>query len=134
MLFTSISFLYYFLPIVIIIYFAVPKKARNFILFIASMLFYFYGEPKYIFLMLAEILIAYVGAILIDKYKKKSIFIITILIHIMALGVFKYTDFMITNTNNIFHTNNTINILHKTTHTNRWYSSINLHLYCNINS
>lgn len=49
MLFTSISFLYYFLPIVIILYFVVPKKIRNFILFIASMIFYFYGEAKYIF-------------------------------------------------------------------------------------
>ena len=76
MLFTSISFLYYFLPIVLAIYFIVPKKAKNFILFVASMFFYFYGEPKYIFLMLIEILVAYVGAILIDKYKKKSILIL----------------------------------------------------------
>lgn len=105
MLFTSISFLYYFLPIVIILYFAVPKKTRNFILFIASMIFYFYGEPKYIFLMLAEILIAYIGAILIDKYKKKSILVTIIAIHILALCVFKYTDFILTNTNSIFHTN-----------------------------
>ena len=73
MLFTSISFLYYFLPVVLILYFIVPKKMKNFVLFIASMVFYFYGEPKYIFLMLAEILIAYIWAILIDKYKKKSL-------------------------------------------------------------
>jgi len=52
MLFTSISFLYYFLPIVIVFYFIVPKKVKNIVLFIASMIFYFYGEPKYIFLML----------------------------------------------------------------------------------
>ena len=105
MLFTSISFLYYFLPIVIVLYFAVPKKARNFILFIASMVFYFYGEPTYIFLMLAQILVAYIGAILIDKYKKKSLFVITISIHILALCVFKYTDFILTNLNGILHTN-----------------------------
>ena len=65
MLFTSISFLYYFLPIVLILYFMVPKKFKNLVLFIASMLFYFYGEPKYIFLMIAEILIAYIGSLLI---------------------------------------------------------------------
>ena len=65
MLFTSISFLYYFLPIVIVFYFIVPKKVKNIVLFIASMIFYFYGEPKYIFLMLAEILVAYIGAIFI---------------------------------------------------------------------
>ena len=102
MLFTSISFLYYFLPITIILYFIVPKKIKNFILFIASMLFYFYGEPKYIYLMLTEILIAYIGAILIDKYKKKGILIATIFIHIGLLCIFKYTDFIIENTNNIF--------------------------------
>lgn len=105
MLFTSISFIYYFLPIVIAIYFITPKKMRNLILFIASMLFYFYGEPKYIFLMLAEILIAYIGAILIDKYKKKSLLVITISIHIGLLCVFKYTDFIISNINSVFGAN-----------------------------
>ena len=105
MLFTSISFLYYFLPLVIIAYFAVPKKAKNFILLVASMLFYFYGEPKYIFLMLAEILIAYVGAIFIDKYKSKTILTLVIAIHVALLCVFKYTDFIITNINTIFNTN-----------------------------
>ncbi len=105
MLFTSISFLYYFLPVVIIAYFAVPKKAKNFVLLIASIIFYFYGEPRYIFLMLAEILVAYVGARLIDKYKSKSLLICIISIHIGLLCIFKYTDFLIENVNNIFGTN-----------------------------
>ena len=105
MLFTSISFIYYFLPIVIAIYFITPKKMRNLILFFASMIFYFYGEPKYIFLMLAEILIAYIGAILIDKYKKKSLLVITISIHIGLLCVFKYTDFIISNINSVLGAN-----------------------------
>lgn len=109
MLFTSISFLYYFLPIVLIIYFIMPNKYRNFILFISSMFFYFYGEPKYIILMLLEILIAYFGAIIIDKTKNKTIFIFTILIHVLLLCFFKYTDFLITNINSIFKTN--INLL-----------------------
>ena len=69
MLFTNISFLYYFLPVLIIIYFIMPKKIKNIILFLASMIFYFYGEPKYILLMILEILIAYIGGILIKKYK-----------------------------------------------------------------
>lgn len=105
MLFTSISFLYYFLPIVLLIYFILPKKFKNFVLFLASMFFYFYGEPKYIFLMLFEILVAYVGAILVDKYKSKTIFIIVLIIHIGLLGIFKYTDFFIQNINSIFKTN-----------------------------
>ena len=105
MLFTSISFLYYFLPIFLIIYFIAPKKYKNLILFIFSLIFYFYGEPKYIFLMILEILIAYIGAILIDKYKSKKILILTLFIHIILLIIFKYTSFLITNINNIFNTN-----------------------------
>ena len=105
MLFTSISFLYYFLPIVLIIYFIVPKKYKNLILFIFSLIFYFYGEPKYIFLMILEILIAYIGAILIDKYKSKKILILTLFIHIILLIIFKYTNFLTTNINNVFNTN-----------------------------
>ena len=105
MLFTSISFLYYFLPIVIALYFIVPKKFRNIILFIASIVFYFYGEPRYILLMLIEILVAYIGAILIDRYKKKSLLITTIFIHIALLCIFKYTDFIISNVNYVLQTN-----------------------------
>lgn len=105
MLFTSISFLYYFLPIVIAFYFIVPKKMKNMVLLIASMLFYFYGEPKYIFLMLAEILVAYLGAILIEKYKKKSLLVAVIFIHVGLLCIFKYTDFMIENINQVFSMN-----------------------------
>ena len=102
MLFTSISFLYYFLPVVIILYFAMPKKVKNVILLIASLIFYFYGEPKYIFLMLAEIIIAYFGAILIDKYKSKKLLILILTIHLGLLGIFKYADFTIKNINFLF--------------------------------
>ena len=105
MLFTSISFLYYFLPIVLITYFIVPKKIKNTVLCIASLIFYFYGEPKYIVLMLAEILIAYVIALLIDKHKSKSILLLGIIIHVGLLCVFKYTDFILTNINGALHTN-----------------------------
>jgi len=105
MLFTSISFLYYFLPTIIILYFITPKKYRNYILLIFSIIFYMYGEPKYVILMLVEILVAYFGALLIDKYKSKEIFLITIIIHIGLLCVFKYTDFFITTINSIFKSN-----------------------------
>lgn len=107
MLFTSISFLYYFLPALIIIYFITPKKYKNIILLIASLLFYFYGEPKYVFLMIAEIVIAYTGAILIDKYKSqsKNVLIITLFIHVFLLIIFKYTDFIIQTINDISNAN-----------------------------
>ena len=107
MLFTSISFLYYFLPSLIIIYFITPKKYKNIILLIASLVFYFYGEPKYVFLMIIEIIIAYIGAILIDKYKNqsKNILITTIFIHVFLLIIFKYTDFIIQTINDISNAN-----------------------------
>lgn len=107
MLFTSISFLYYFLPALIIIYFITPKKYKNIILLIASLLFYFYGEPKYVFLMILEIIIAYIGAILIDKYKNqsKNILIITLFIHVFLLIIFKYTNFIIQTINDISNAN-----------------------------
>lgn len=107
MLFTSISFLYYFLPVLILIYFLTPKKYKNIILLIASLVFYFYGEPKYVFLMIIEIIIAYIGAILIDKYKNqsKNILITTLFIHIFLLIIFKYTDFIIQAINDISNAN-----------------------------
>lgn len=102
MLFTSISFLYYFLPIVIILYFIVPKKFKNFILFLSSIFFYFCGEPIYTFLMIGEIFIAYVGARYLEKHRKNSILVSLLAIHIGALGLFKYSDFTINNINQIF--------------------------------
>lgn len=102
MLFTSISFLYYFLPIVIILYFIVPKKFKNFILFLSSIFFYFCGEPIYTFLIIGEIFIAYVGARYLEKHRKKSILVSLLAIHIGALGLFKYSDFTINNINQIF--------------------------------
>ena len=109
MLFSSISFLYYFLPCVLIAYFIIPSKYKNFVLFISSMLFYFYGEPKYIILMLATIFMAYISALLIDKYKhtkfKKAILITSLVLSLGSLGIFKYTDFFISNINNLLDVN-----------------------------
>lgn len=104
MLFSSISFLYYFLPCVLIIYFITPIKYKNIILLISSLLFYFYGEPIYILVMLGAIISAYIHGILIDKYKKhKKIFLISsIFISLGTLVLFKYSDFLIINFNNIF--------------------------------
>lgn len=109
MVFTSISFIYYFLPLLLICYFVVPKKFRYIILLMFSVLFYFYGEPKYILLMLIEVLISYVVGLLIDKYKSKNILIIGIFIHVLLFGIFKYFNFVIINVNNLFHSN--LNIL-----------------------
>ena len=112
MVFTSISFIYYFLPLLLICYFVVPKKFRNIILLMFSVLFYFYGEPKYILLMLIEVLISYVVGLLIVKYKNKNILIIGIFIHVLLFGIFKYFNFVIINVNNLFHSNlNLLNVV-----------------------
>ena len=82
MLFSSISFLYYFLPCVLIIYFCSPKKLKNFVLLLSSLFFYFYGEPVYILVMIFSIVSAYIHVILINKYPKykKVFFLSSILI------------------------------------------------------
>lgn len=106
MLFSSISFLYYFLPCVLILYFIVPQNYKNIILLISSLLFYFYGEPIYILVMLASIVSAYIHGILIEKCPKyKRIFLTTsIIISLGLLILFKYSDFIISNVNNVFNT------------------------------
>ena len=104
MLFSSINFLYYFLPCVLILYFVIPSKYKNIVLLISSLVFYFYGEPIYILVMLASIVSAYIHGILIDKYKKhKKIFLITAsCVSLGLLILFKYSDFIMNNINLVF--------------------------------
>ena len=106
MLFSSITFIYYFLPILLLIYFIVPKKIKNLTLLIFSLIFYFLGEPKYIIVLLLSCIINYVISKLM-KYKKykKALLILAIIYNVGQLLVFKYTDFFIDNINNIFNTN-----------------------------
>ena len=68
MIFSSITFLFYFLPIVMAIYYIVPKKMKNIVLLISSLIFYAYGEPKYVFLMIFSITATYKFGLLINKY------------------------------------------------------------------
>ena len=82
MVFSSTVFLFYFLPIVLFIYYIVPKKFKNIVLLIFSIIFYAYGEPKFIFIMIFSIVFTYIFGILINKYKNtkysKIILIISI--------------------------------------------------------
>ena len=104
MLFSSISFLYYFLPCVLILYFVIPSKYKNIVLLISSLIFYFYGEPIYILVMLVSVVSAYIHGILIDRYQKyKKIFLITaVCVSLGLLILFKYSDFVLTNINSAF--------------------------------
>ena len=72
MVFSSVVFLFRYLPLVLLLYFAVPKCAKNFILFIVSLIFYAWGEPVYVVLMLFSTVVDYTHGLLIDKYKKSG--------------------------------------------------------------
>ena len=109
MLFSSIPFLYYFLPLVIITYIIVPFKLKNAVLLFFSLVFYGWGEPRYLIFMIISILSGYILGLLIEKYhdtKFSKLFLICSLsISLGMLGYFKYTDFFISNINSIFHSN-----------------------------
>jgi len=103
MIFSSITFLYYFLPLLLIFYFIFPSKYKNIVLLIFSLLFYFLGEPKYIIILLLSCFINYYLSKLIEKSKSRKIFlVIAVLYNVLQLLIFKYTDFFIENVNNIF--------------------------------
>ena len=106
MLFSSITFIYYFLPLFLLFYFLVPKKYRNFIILAFSLLFYFLGEPKYIIILLLSCVINYILGRLIEEKKQKMLYlIISIIYNVGQLLIFKYIDFFIENLNNIFNIN-----------------------------
>ena len=108
MLFSSIPFLYYFLPIVLGIYFLVPFRFKNLVLLVTSLFFYFYGEPVYVLLMLFSCLSSFVHGLLIDRYRGTKWAKIwlgsSVVSSMLLLGFFKYSDFFLQNINAIFRT------------------------------
>ena len=101
MLFSSIPFLYYFLPVVLVFYLITPRKLKNLTLLISSLFFYGWGEPKYVFLMLATIVAGYFIGLLIEKFRdsawSKFFAVLAAILFLGALGIFKYADFFIEN-------------------------------------
>lgn len=99
MLFSSIPFLYYFLPSVFVCYFAVPKKFKNAVLLLFSFVFYGCGEPRYLILMAASILVGYIGGLLIQRAKSMSLKKIAMFLSgavlVGFLAYFKYADFFV---------------------------------------
>ncbi len=107
MVFSSIPFIIFFFPIFLAIYGLMKNKFKNIVLLIFSLIFYAWGEPVYIILMIFSSIVDYTNGRLIEKYKdnkfKKKLFLIfSIAINIGLLGFFKYSDFLIENINNIF--------------------------------
>ncbi|MBQ3537914.1 MAG: MBOAT family protein [Clostridia bacterium] len=105
MLFSSISFLYFFLPVVLILYFIVPKVLKNSVLLISGLVFYAWGEPRYCVIMIISILVGYVFGLLIEKFRGKKLskvfMILSVCTDLGLLLYFKYVDFFIDNFNNV---------------------------------
>lgn len=100
MVFSSLLFLFRFLPVVLLIYYAAPARFRNLILFLASLVFYAWGEPVYIVLMLVSVLVSYTGGLCVDRFqrsgrKKKAgaALAVSSVISLSLLGFFKYAGF-----------------------------------------
>ncbi|WP_331666162.1 MBOAT family O-acyltransferase [Lacrimispora sp.] len=105
MVFSSITFLYYFLPLVIGVYFACLKKLKNSALLISSLIFYGWGEPKYIVFMVLSIVVNYFLGLLIERYSGsvwgKRWLLVSLVFSLGMLGYFKYVDFFIANINSV---------------------------------
>lgn len=106
MLFSSIPFLYYFLPCVLLLYFLTPKKLKNAVLLLSSLVFYAWGEPIYVLLMIFSVVSGYILGLLIEKFREKRLgkvfLIVSVVISLGLLGYFKYADFFIANFNAVF--------------------------------
>lgn len=107
MVFSNLVFIFVFLPLVLLFYFIVGKKFKNTILLIASLIFYAWGEPKYVFLMLFSILLNYIFGRLVNRYRnqlslKKLFLTIAIVGNLLILGFFKYAEFVVNNINLLF--------------------------------
>lgn len=104
MLFSSITFLYAFLPVLLILYFVVPPRGQNGVLLAASLLFYAWGEPVYLFLMLGSILAGYGFGLLIDRFRHKPqaanlLTAASVCVSLSSLVLFKYSDFFLSTVN-----------------------------------
>ena len=102
MIFSSLLFLFRFLPLVLLLYYAFPKKLRNLILFLVSLVFYAWGEPVYVILMIVSILISWTGGLAVDRFLRvgnergaKIALGVSVAAGLSLLGFFKYADFVL---------------------------------------
>jgi len=104
MVFSGLTFMFLFLPVTLILYYLVPFKLKNAVLMIMSLLFYAWGEPIYVLLMIYSIIMNYAVGLMIDSEKthKKSILVFGIVLNLFILGFFKYYGFLIDNINGLF--------------------------------
>lgn len=106
MVFSSLIFLFFFLPLLLILYFAVPEKYKNAVLIMFSLFFYSYGEPVYVLVMILSTIVDYTVGRLItwarSRNKNTKIYLlVSVVVNLSLLGIFKYGDFAITNINSL---------------------------------
>lgn len=105
LLFSSIPFLYYFLPVVLLLYYLAPYKLKNTVILISSLAFYAFGEPRFVLIMMLNILLGYVFGILIEAFHQRTwdkLFLgLSLCTSLGMLGYFKYADFFILNFNRL---------------------------------
>ena len=109
MVFSSLLFLFYFLPAVLAVYFIVPRRAKNVVLLLFSLFFYAWGEPVYIFLMLFSICMDYLLGLWMERAKQapgraKKVLALAVVLNVALLGFFKYADFLLQTVNTVFGT------------------------------
>ncbi len=106
MVFSSLTFLFVFLPITILAYYFLPRNYRNLVLLSTSLVFYAWGEPIYIIIMIFSTVFDYFNGLLIERYRNrkriaKGIFLNSIIINLGILGFFKYYKFIVININSL---------------------------------
>lgn len=111
MVFSSISFFVFFLPLVLLAYYVLPRKLRNYVLLVFSLVFYAWGEPYYVGLMVLSIVVNFIFAKVINSFQKrnqekwaKCIVWITVIFNLGLLGFFKYSNFLVGIFNGLFRT------------------------------
>ena len=115
MVFSSLLFLFRFLPAVLLLYYAVPRRLRNGVLLLVSLIFYAWGEPRYVVLMIASILITWTGGYLVSvfgragrKKSAKAALLLSVGAALALLGYFKYADFAVRTVNDVLRTSFTL--------------------------
>ena len=99
MVFSSLPFLFLFLTVVLLVSHLLPFKFRNFFLLLANLVFYAYGEPVYVLIMIASILVNFFAGVLMDKQptqsRRRAVLVVGIVLNLAALGVFKYAGLFV---------------------------------------
>ena len=109
MVFSDLTFLYLFLPITFLLYYPCPRKFKNLFIMIMGLIFYAWGEPLFIFIMLLSTMVDYTAGLLLHKFdhndKLRMVFLLlSVIMNLTILGLFKYSGFIIENINHFFGT------------------------------